>query len=515
MFQRSSHHMSMFQQLALGRSMAMELPNTPRHIALARLLLIKRWLLTSPRENHCIPFLSDNANESASPYNELGPLALPPWEGSGLCTTCVSGKESKDQAVHVSKCLDGVCSTYVETWVSTKPAPATSAAETSYSTSAYASQSGYNTIPVTATFTPSDTMEGGYTAPVTSTFVITTSVAKPCSVDITKVITVTYTKEPAPTAKYSTSAAPVSTKTYCSNGAHTIPIVTTCTPKGPGFTAPVTTTVYYTTTVTDGPKTVSCTKTVTVTFTSTSTPCPVTVISGSTQLPSTTPPSISATTTGGSSYSASSYSASSYSVSSTSGTASSTSSYPISTPTTPTTVGDWDFYGCLGSSDGFSGFSLIESSGALDVEICISECRASGFTFAGLYTTDCYCAGSVGSASSDKANGVCDLPCPGNPLETCGGKGASGSTLLDVYECSAPTPTSSTSSSSTSATSDPSSDPDPEYPTRRGIDADLEPAAPKARDIRLRRGGLLRNPKVEKGPAMAKRDLGLKKPFGQ
>lgn len=489
----------------------------------------------------------------SAPYDECGPLALPPWEGSGLCTTCVSDDE-KHQPVHVSKCLNGVCTTYAETWVSTKPTPASSTAETSYSSSAYCSESGINTIPVTATFTPTDSA-GGYTAPVTSTFSITTSVAKPCTVDITKVITVTYTKEPAPSVQYSTSAAPVSTKTYCSNGAHTIPIVTTCTPTGPGFTEPVTTTVYYTTTVTDGPKTVSCTKTVTVTFTSTSTVCPVTVISGHTQ--STAPPTVSATTTSGSSYSASSYSASSYSASSTgpSSTGASTtgassysaSSYSVSStggpatgsgstscttsstsstssaPTAPPTVGQCDFYGCLGSTDGFPTFSILESSGSMDIEVCTSECQASGYTFAGLFTTDCYCAGEVGTASTDAANGVCDIPCPGDASETCGGysaasrkrlaTGGSG-ILLDVYECQTPTPTSSSSSSTSEPTSGPSSDPDP-APEKRGLDADMEISARTAREVKLRRGGLLRNPKVQQGPSVAKRDFGLKQPFGQ
>jgi len=306
---------------------------------------------------------------------------------------------------------------------------------------------------------------------------------------------VTYTKEPAPTVQFSTSAGVVSTETYVSNGAHTIPIVTTCTPKGSHFTAPVTTTVWYTTTVKGGPKTVTCTKTVTVTFTSTCSGYPATVISGHTQLPSTAPPSVSATTT---------------------------HSYPV--PTTPTTVGECDFYGCLGSSDGFPTFEKIESSGGMDVELCTSECVASGYSFAGLFTTDCYCAKSIGDASTDGANGVCDLPCLGNPLETCGGKAVPGShklyvhpsrsILLDVYECNKPTTTSSTTSS-VIATSDPSSDPDPET-ERRDINADMEPAAPQAaREIKLRRGGLLRNPKVDKGPKMAKRDFGLKKPFGQ
>lgn len=209
-----------------------------------------------------------------APYNDCGPLALPPWEGSGLCKKCGDKPEiQKDQPVHVSKCIDGACSTYQETWVSVKPTPASSSAAVKYSSSAYCSKAGVNTISVTATFTPSAAEGGdsGYTAPVTKTFAITTSVAKPQNVVITKTITVTYTKKPEPTVSHSSSVAAVSTKTFChSNGVYTIPIVTTCKPSGPHFTEPVTTTVFYTTTVTDGPKTIECTKTVTVIFTSTS-----------------------------------------------------------------------------------------------------------------------------------------------------------------------------------------------------------------------------------------------------
>jgi hypothetical protein len=71
---------------------------------------------------------------------------------------------------------------------------------------------------------------------------------------------------------------PVSTSTYCTkNGPHTIPIVATITPANPIYT-PVTSTVYYTTTVTNAPVHIGCTKSLTVTFTSTA--CPSTVVSG-------------------------------------------------------------------------------------------------------------------------------------------------------------------------------------------------------------------------------------------
>src|SRR4051812_44252682 len=127
-------------------------------------------------------------------------------------------------------------------------------------------------------------------------------------------------------------------------------------------------------------------------------------------------------------------------------------------------------------------------------------------TNANKISSDCYCAQSIdASTSGEKANGVCNIPCPGDTSVTCGGdaytkrRNLGNKNLLDVYECNKPTPTSTSSSTTSAPTSDPSSDPDP-APQPRDIDADLEVAAPKPRDIKLRRGGLLRNPKVQKGP---------------
>jgi hypothetical protein len=101
---------------------------------------------------------------------------MPPWKGSNLCDPKICGAsplEKKNQPVHVSKCLNGKCSTYAETWVSAKPTTAYSTAALPYSGKAYASKAGVNTIPVTAVITPKGKQ---FTAPVTKTFMITTSV---------------------------------------------------------------------------------------------------------------------------------------------------------------------------------------------------------------------------------------------------------------------------------------------------------------------------------------------------
>jgi hypothetical protein len=332
----------------------------------------------------------------SAPYDECGPLALGNWGGSGLCETCVPNPDEKEQVVEVSKCLNDVCTSYTETWISTKAAPVTTTTTETF-TSTVSCSEGENTIPVTATFTPTGS---AYSTPVTTTFSITTSVPSAQTVEVTSYITITYTAEPQPTASTSESVCPMSTSTYCStNGVHTIPIVTTATPTGPGFTAPVTSTAYYTTTVTNAPTTIGCTTVITITFTSTV--CPATVVSGTTYS-ATTPASVSATTTSTPSVPTTPVVPPSTLVTSTQGGMSTTpKSTPPSGPTTPVTpttptgpsatpsppasVGDYDFEGCYGSKDGFKSFTLIETSAEMTVELCVSECKASGDKYAGLY----------------------------------------------------------------------------------------------------------------------------------
>lgn len=216
----------------------------------------------------------------SAPYDECGPLALGNWGGSGLCKECVPNADTKSQVVHVSKCLDGQCSTYAETWVSKKPTATASSESKAPFSSSYSCSKGINTIPVTATFSPSG--DSAYTAPVTSTFAITTSVASPQVVNVQTTVTVTFTAGPAAPQETSSSLCPtpIATSTFCStNGLHTIPITKTFTPTGGVYTEPVTTTVHYTTSVTDAPKTIECLTTVTLTFTTTYCP-PQTVVSG-------------------------------------------------------------------------------------------------------------------------------------------------------------------------------------------------------------------------------------------
>ena len=135
------------------------------------------------------------------------------------------------------------------------PTTPTSVDSTIYSTATYLPSAGEYTIPVTTTCSPAGP---DFTKPVTKTFEIYTSVSEAQTCEITKTLTITYTGEPAPTASSSSTELPLSTSTYCTkNGVHTIPIVATVTPANPAYSTAVTTTVYYTTTVTNAPVAVS------------------------------------------------------------------------------------------------------------------------------------------------------------------------------------------------------------------------------------------------------------------
>ncbi|OWP01452.1 Ca2+-modulated nonselective cation channel polycystin [Marssonina coronariae] len=217
--------------------------------------------------------------DTVIPYNELGPLAIGGYAGSGLCETCEMDEDGAQyQVVTVHKCLDGACTTYAETLVSAKPTAPSSVQTAIYSSSTFCPSSGAYTIPVTTTCSPE---APEFTDVVTKTFYITTSVSGPETIQITKTITVTFTGAPEPTAP--SSKLPVSTSAYVTeNGVQTVPIYATITPSDSGY-EPVTTTAFYTTSVTNAPVHVYCTKTLTVTFTSTA--YLLTVVDGVTKSP--------------------------------------------------------------------------------------------------------------------------------------------------------------------------------------------------------------------------------------
>jgi hypothetical protein len=67
-----------------------------------------------------------------APFNEIGPLAVPGWEGSGTCQQCVNQTDgSRSQLLDIVECRFGldqngephhICSEWSETWIE-RPAP--------------------------------------------------------------------------------------------------------------------------------------------------------------------------------------------------------------------------------------------------------------------------------------------------------------------------------------------------------------------------------------------------------
>ncbi|KAG9254732.1 uncharacterized protein F5Z01DRAFT_654707 [Emericellopsis atlantica] len=85
----------------------------------------------------------------------------------------------------------------------------------------------------------------------------------------------------------------------------------------------------------------------------------------------------------------------------------------------PEQLGDFRFFGCLSSSEQFPTFELVASSNEMSLDICAASCPGR---FMGVYSTDCYCGDEVNSDDTQRvANSQCDVACPGNELESCGG----------------------------------------------------------------------------------------------
>ncbi|KAF5694127.1 hypothetical protein FDENT_1431 [Fusarium denticulatum] len=126
----------------------------------------------------------------------------------------------------------------------------------------------------------------------------------------------------------------------------------------------------------------------------------------------------------------------------TAGTATSTS--PSATATLPagfpSEVGDFTLFGCVASTDGFPTFTLAQSNPKMDLGICATLC--AGRSYFGVYDTACYCGDEAGSAISRVPLDQCDIECPGDNTQFCGGESdsklqirqaISSNVLLTVY----------------------------------------------------------------------------------
>lgn len=104
------------------------------------------------------------------------------------------------------------------------------------------------------------------------------------------------------------------------------------------------------------------------------------------------------------------------------------------------TIGNFAFLGCFSSSTSFSTFEETAENGQMTPEVCVGLCSTS--QYAGVYNTNCYCADALDAGTSALPDrDSCDLPCPGNAEEFCGGitgaavvkRDAPSNVLLTVY----------------------------------------------------------------------------------
>jgi len=421
-------------------------------------------------------------------FDECGPIAVAGWDGSGLCTECTPNDFTTSQVVDVHSCLDGSCSDYVETWVVVTRTQTASSTETAISTQCSVS-SGVNTVPVIATVHPSGNPD--FTAAVTTTCQVTTYVASAGVIDITTIVIVTFTVDisfntvingitQSPTAPAVNPANP--TDISGGNG-------------GGGLVQYTTSTIYSTQVSTI----INCPAQATI--------CPAqstifitqTISVGITVFPVPT-------------------------ASLTSGGVSPTTS-PSITPSAPAAVGNFEYIGCLASTEGFTTFNLELTSAQMDIELCTSECETLNAAYSGVYEFDCYCATALDTSVQNLGSGTCNIPCPGNPLQSCGGnvpvaklrrRDIPAGRAIDVFEAVPTTTASPTASPTTSGAPDPSSDPDPEV-QQRDIQADMEKLPSLRRSpkvVKLRQGGMLRHVSKAKRAPAAKRDFGVKQIFG-
>ncbi|OBS17690.1 hypothetical protein FPOA_09423 [Fusarium poae] len=104
-------------------------------------------------------------------------------------------------------------------------------------------------------------------------------------------------------------------------------------------------------------------------------------------------------------------------------TATGTETAPTSTGTSaagfPASIDNFVLFGCVGSDNGFPTFELAQSSSSMDLDQCATLCV--GRSYFGVYDTDCYCGDEVDDGTERVNLDSCDIECPGDDSEFCGG----------------------------------------------------------------------------------------------
>ena len=101
----------------------------------------------------------------------------------------------------------------------------------------------------------------------------------------------------------------------------------------------------------------------------------------------------------------------------------------VSSPITPSTFPWWNVTGCYSDSTSSRTLTnympITNQATIMTVELCQTTCFAAGYKFAGV-GQDCFCDNEI--ANNGPASDGCNMTCPGNAAEICGGN-----LQIDVY----------------------------------------------------------------------------------
>ncbi|ELQ37058.1 hypothetical protein OOU_Y34scaffold00619g31 [Pyricularia oryzae Y34] len=80
----------------------------------------------------------------------------------------------------------------------------------------------------------------------------------------------------------------------------------------------------------------------------------------------------------------------------------------------------FSFVGCAASAENYRGFTLEQESDDMDLNLCVTVCKDR--LYSGAYKNQCYCGDELDESDvSIVGDAACDLTCPGNPSQNCGG----------------------------------------------------------------------------------------------
>ncbi|KAM0431846.1 hypothetical protein ACHAPT_005098 [Fusarium lateritium] len=89
----------------------------------------------------------------------------------------------------------------------------------------------------------------------------------------------------------------------------------------------------------------------------------------------------------------------------------------------PARIGNYSYIGCFGSRTGFQTFEETAKSADMTLQSCVQAC--GGTIYIGVFEETCYCADRLDADTRAVAEeSDCNVPCPGNDKQLCGGLAA-------------------------------------------------------------------------------------------